>query len=175
MYTHCISLECTELHFLKFLGKIVDMNTLQEAKRRDAAGLCVVCEKAEDNRRRGLCVTDYNRFRQALLQVPQDRRQEFEALMIAQGRLLESRQGRRAVTDDVFADALADFLGLPDDLAAEYHAARERRSDDDAQALAQQAVTLAETAQKATKKAGRSPRKTAPRKKQAPSKKRGRT
>lgn len=69
-----------------------------------------MCRTETPDRRRGLCVTDYSRFRSALLQVPPEKRGDFEQLAVNNGRLLSSRQGQRpAIDDDVFADLLKQF------------------------------------------------------------------
>lgn len=86
------------------------MDKKQQAEARDLRGECIVCGTAVSGRRRGLCVTDYTRFRTALLQVDVEERDEFEELQIQEGRLLPSRQGQRGgLDDDVFAQSLEEF------------------------------------------------------------------
>jgi len=69
---------------------------------------CLVCG-ASGRLRRGLCQTDYERYRRAKERLPEDRRGAYEEECVARGILLPSRQGCRGVEDDVFAQTLAEF------------------------------------------------------------------
>lgn len=80
-------------------------------EQRAAAGRCVVCNTQAGDLRRGLCNTDYGRWRSARRQLPKDRREKYDALLIEKGRLLASRQGQRNGGEtDVFEEALKEFL-----------------------------------------------------------------
>ena len=68
---------------------------------------CLICDKPEQVLRRGLCAAHYMRFRRALERVPIEQQDHFENTLIDAGQLLPSRQGRKANTDDPFAE-LAD-------------------------------------------------------------------
>lgn len=85
------------------------MDAINRAAEADRQGLCIVCGKAEEDRRRGLCTQHYNQFRTALTSVPAVDRRSFEDRLVESGRLLPSRQGQRNV-ENVFADELAKFL-----------------------------------------------------------------
>lgn len=89
------------------------MNPKQRALTLNQDGKCIVCEVETGERTRGLCVTDYARFRAALRQIDPGKRLDFEAMLIEQGQLLESRQGQRSGTeDDVFSEAASKFLAI---------------------------------------------------------------
>lgn len=86
------------------------MTNKERAIKLDSEGKCVVCETQVAGRRRGLCVTDYSRFRTVYLRVPAQDRDAFELMLVEKGRILESRQGQRGgADDDVFAEELSEF------------------------------------------------------------------
>ena len=88
------------------------MSQKQRALQLDSEGKCVVCTVESEDRTRGLCTTDYNRFLSAFRQLPTEKRAEFELQLIEHGRILQSRQGQRTgIEDNVFAEELATFLG----------------------------------------------------------------
>lgn len=83
----------------------------QKAIDRAARNCCIVCNTESRGLRRGLCVTDYTRFRTAWRQVPRDQRKQFEELLIKEGQLMPSRQGQRGgLEEDVFQRFLTQFL-----------------------------------------------------------------
>jgi hypothetical protein len=90
------------------------MDAKQRAIEQDLRGECIVCGVASTGRRRGLCVTDYTRYRTALLRCEDDaEREAWEEYAVETGRLLPSRQGQRGgVEDDVFAVSLEEFRRL---------------------------------------------------------------
>lgn len=91
------------------------MDAKQKAMEADRAGRCIVCDKLEADRRRGLCVLHYNRFRSALQSVPAKNRDQFQQKLIDEGHLLPSKQGQRVdLHDDVFAQVAEQFLARAD-------------------------------------------------------------
>ena len=118
------------------------MDATKDAQQLDSEGKCVACKKPARNRRRGLCVADYNKFVRALSQVPEEYREQFEQRLIDRGLLLPSRQGQRSGKDNVFSNELRSFL------AETYRETQGSRSSDDAEALADQLVADAEALQK---------------------------
>ena len=70
---------------------------------------CIVCGEVTTSVQRGLCIRCYERFRRAKQKVAAAERLEFEQLLVDNGQLLPSRQGK-SVVDDVFADAAAAFM-----------------------------------------------------------------
>jgi len=89
------------------------MDEKQIAIDRDKSGECIVCGKKEPGRRRGLCVTHYNRFRAAFKRTPSNRRKEYDQLLVSKGQLLPSHQGQRIDPDeDVFSETLTELLGI---------------------------------------------------------------
>ena len=117
------------------------MDATKDAQQLDAEGKCVACKKPARNRRRGLCVADYNKFVRALSQVPEEYREQFEQRLIDRGLLLPSRQGQRSGKDNVFSNELRSFL------AETYRETQGSRSSADAEALADQLVADAEGVQ----------------------------
>lgn len=67
-------------------------STRKIVEERDERGVCLLCEKPAV--RRGLCDCHYARFRMAKLDVAREKRAEFEAQQIREGRVLPSRQGQ---------------------------------------------------------------------------------
>lgn len=117
------------------------MSDTSEILQRDQEGRCIVCGKKSRDRRRGLCIADYNRFRNALAQVPPDQRGRFEKLLIEQGKLLPSRQGKRLDDENAYEIELRKFL------AQLHRETSDQRSDEDAEALADQLISDAEEIQ----------------------------
>lgn len=70
---------------------------------------CLVCGKAQQKPlRRGLCDTDYFRFRRAVAGMQPEELQRFEQQLIDDGKLLPA--GKRKAVDDVFEAAKRKFL-----------------------------------------------------------------
>jgi hypothetical protein len=87
------------------------MTPKETAFERDARGVCIICEESDPNRRLGLCVKHYTRFRKALRRIPPDKRDAFEEHLVEAGLLMPKRKGRRVdPREDVYADAAAEFL-----------------------------------------------------------------
>lgn len=66
------------------------------------------CSQSSARLRRGLCNAYYAQFRRELDRLPAEEQDEFDDYLVAQGRLLPSRQGQRD-SDRVFADAVEEF------------------------------------------------------------------
>jgi len=91
------------------------MNAKEIAYERDARGVCIICEAIDSNRRLGLCVKHYTRFRTTLRKIPAESREGFESHLVELGLLMPRRQGPRVdPREDVFAEeAKKYFEGIP--------------------------------------------------------------
>ena len=83
------------------------MSTKQKAFEMDAQGRCIVCGEKSSERRRGLCGKHYEQYRRAKLSVSPEQIEEFEELLVEQGRLMPSVQGKKPGVENVFADIAA--------------------------------------------------------------------
>lgn len=92
------------------------MTTKDKAIKLDAQGKCIVCEKTDKKRTRGLCSQHYQQFKRRRDSLKSDEaRQRWEELAIESGKLLASRQGQRSDSQDAFADLFAKFAEqMPD-------------------------------------------------------------
>ena len=70
---------------------------------------CLACGRDFSTLRRGLCQTDYERFRAQRNKFPEDKRSEFESFLIAAGKLAPDRQGSRGVDGNVFSELAKQF------------------------------------------------------------------
>lgn len=86
------------------------MSSQKQAEQLDQEGKCLICGTVTDGRRRGLCISHYERFRRARAKIPEDRVAEFKAVLIEKGHLLASRQGQKDREEDVFAEAAVEFM-----------------------------------------------------------------
>jgi hypothetical protein len=90
----------------------MDQKRIDEAKGMD--GKCLICgtkgTEAEPTRR-GLCVQHYARFHRWVQRIADANDiRAFEDRLIAECKLLPSRQGQKSADDDPFAEAAAQFL-----------------------------------------------------------------
>ena len=85
---------------------------IENAAKLKSEGKCVLCKKHATNLRRGLCNAHYLNWRAARKELRDDKaRQAFDDMLIKQGRLLPSEQGKRTDdTENPFARSLAEFL-----------------------------------------------------------------
>jgi hypothetical protein len=79
-----------------------ESETLSKAR----SGVCLICGKAENNRR-GLCVAHYHQFMRAKMALPKGKRVAFEEQQILEGRILATGQIREIRTPNVFIDKSA--------------------------------------------------------------------
>lgn len=81
----------------------MDQETPEErAKRIDAEGRCLVCGKAEENRKRGLCSADYQKWRRVVKNATAEELAQLEEELVSQGAILPDRR----FSTDPFKDAL---------------------------------------------------------------------
>ena len=87
------------------------MEPKEKANRLDKESRCVVCEKVDKKRSRGLCKKHYEQYRRHRDSLKtQFSKDAWEQAAIDAGKLLESRQGRRMdVEENAFADLFAKF------------------------------------------------------------------
>lgn len=93
------------------------MTPREKAEAEDKAGRCIVCGKAEEGRKRGLCEQHYQELRRKSKAVRRADREEYEQFMIDRGLLLPSRQGQRLV-ESTIGDATEEFLAAKTQVAA---------------------------------------------------------
>lgn len=87
------------------------MTPKEKAEAADRDGNCIVCGKAEEGRKRGLCEQHYQELRRKSRSVKRADREEYESFLIERGLLLPSRQGQR-ITESAIGDATEEFLRL---------------------------------------------------------------
>ena len=104
----------------------------------------------------------YSRWDKQRKAMPEDHRDGYDARLIEEGYLLPSRRGGRPVSDDVFADIAAEFLGLPSVEAAQHVARKSTRKPSD-----QKAADLVDQAEKVQGDLAKKPAKKALKKKRA--------
>lgn len=68
---------------------------------------CLLCDQTA--KKRGLCSMHYERFRRASNQLPLHLRKDFEANLIASGKLLPNNPGGKVI-DDEFSQIAMDML-----------------------------------------------------------------
>ena len=104
-----------ELRKLKKFDNIKNMqnNSGKIEQEQRAFTKCLVCEKPAESGKRGLCTNHYMQFRRAMQSLPIEKQDEFEQLMIDQGKLLLPQKGGRA-TLNPFAEAAQQFLSPND-------------------------------------------------------------
>lgn len=82
-------------------------NNKQLAYERDAQGLCVVCGEKTQDRRRGLCTKHYEQYRRSKIGMTDEEIEDLEEVLVEQGRLMPSIQGKKPGAENVFADVAA--------------------------------------------------------------------
>jgi hypothetical protein len=138
------------------------MDKKQKAFELDSLGLCVICEVAQAERRRGLCGKHYEQYRRAKLAMNPDEIEEFEAIAIENGQLMPSVQGKKPGAENIFAD-LAAAIRLKHAHAAEDREpySSEHPTIEDAKEIVADAVRKGGRPKDTAKKTDKSPKRKA--------------
>jgi hypothetical protein len=71
---------------------------------------CLICGKDTESGGRGLCSSHFNIFVRHRKKLTDQGRIEFEAQLVADGKLLPSRQGKRADVEDPFEESVKKLI-----------------------------------------------------------------
>jgi hypothetical protein len=71
---------------------------------------CLICGKSIESGGRGLCSSHFNIFVRHRKKLTEQGRIEFEDQLVAEGKLLPSRQGKRSGVDDPFEESVKKLI-----------------------------------------------------------------
>lgn len=76
---------------------------------------CLVCGVLYTNLKRGLCTKHYQQFRRRKECLKPDAAEQWELLLIEEGKLLPKQQGKKFGVDDPFGDSFSAFIASQPD------------------------------------------------------------
>ena len=83
------------------------MTPQDKAWQLESEGRCIICGDKAKARKRGLCSMHYERYRKERATMDKDEVELFDAMLIEQGRLLPSAQGRARTQQNEFSETAA--------------------------------------------------------------------
>ena len=86
------------------------MNKSEQDSEKISGQHCLVCGDETNKLKRGLCDKHYQQFRRKKESLTVESAEEWESLLVENGKLLPKQQGKKFGMDDPFADLFNEFV-----------------------------------------------------------------